>query len=264
MQPEGWLAVPWFACHLRASLPISERNVNDSIMRIRFMAIIAAAALAAGCANRSMSAKRGIGVDAITVTGQAPAAAAPATTAAGPRMLVRHADLTVQVEKLEPAEQRVTALAKSLGGYVENAASRSGGFSEGRRVTLRVPSTSLDAAIDSVARLGRVTARSTGAEDVTDEVVDLDARVTSLRASRDRLRQLLDRASSVTDVVAVEKELARVQGELDSLEARLARARGDVALARLTVSLEPKHVLGPLGLALAGVGWIFQKLFFIR
>ncbi|HEX2780008.1 MAG TPA: DUF4349 domain-containing protein, partial [Gemmatimonadaceae bacterium] len=195
---------------------------------------------------------------------QAAAPASPTTPAAGPRMLVRHADLTVQVEKPAPAEQRVTELAKSLGGYVESTASHSGGFSEGRRLTVRVPSTALDAAIDSVSRLGRVTARSAGAEDVTDEVVDLDARVTSLRASRDRLRQLLDRASTVTDVVAVEKELARVQGELDSLEARLARARGDVALARLTVSLEPKHVLGPVGLAFAGVGWILQKLFFIR
>jgi hypothetical protein len=179
-------------------------------------------------------------------------------------MLVRHADLGVEVEKLAPAEERVTSMTRALGGYVENQAVHSGGFTEGSRLTLRVPAPQLDAAVDSVSRLGRVTSRTMGAEDVTDQVVDLDARVTSLRATRDRLRQLLDRSASVVDVIAVEKELARVQADLDSLEARLTQARGQVAMARLSVNLQPKRVLGPLGLAFAGVGWILQKLFIIR
>ncbi|HEX2781454.1 MAG TPA: DUF4349 domain-containing protein, partial [Gemmatimonadaceae bacterium] len=103
------------------------------------MAVIAAAVLASGCANRSMSARKADGVQQVILSDQAAAPASPTTPAAGPRMLVRHAELTVQVEKPAPAEQRVTDLAKSLGGYVESTASHSGGFSEGRRLTVRVP-----------------------------------------------------------------------------------------------------------------------------
>ena len=181
------------------------------------------------------------------------------------RLLVRQADIGVEVEKPDAASERVVALAPALGGYVESSGPGGDPIArDDRRVTLRVPSTTLDAAMDSVARLGHVVSRSRSAEDVTDDVVDLDARVTSLRASRDRLRQLLDRATSVSEVLTVERELARAQAELDSLEARLTRARGEVTLARLSVSLKRRHVLGPLGLALKGIGWVAAKLFIIR
>ena len=181
------------------------------------------------------------------------------------RLLVRQADIGVEVEKPDAASERVVALAPALGGYVESSGGgRDPITRDDRRVILRVPSTTLDAAMDSVARLGHVVSRSRNAEDVTDDVVDLDARVTSLRASRDRLRQLLDRATSVTEVLTVERELARAQAELDSLEARLTRARGEVSLARLSVDLKRRHVLGPIGLALKGLGWFAAKLFIIR
>jgi len=230
-------------------------------MNNRFWISLPAALLLAACATASgpaMTARRA------SVESGAGGAQPPIVADAGPRLLIRHADLGVEVEKLDPAEERVTSMARALGGYVENQADRSGGFNDGRRLTVRVPSPQLEAAIDSVERLGRVTSREVGAEDVTDQVVDLDARVTSLRATRDRLRQLLDRSASVADVVTVEKELSRVQAELDSLEARLTQARGQVAMARLSVNLHPKRVLGPVGLAFAGVGWILQKLFIIR
>ena len=192
------------------------------------------------------------------------AAPAPGENALA-RLLVRAADMGVEVEKPDAASERVVALAPALGGYVESSGSGGDPIShDDRRVVLRVPSASLDAAMDSVARLGHVVSRSRSAEDVTDDVVDLDARVTSLRASRDRLRQLLDRATSVNEVLTVERELARAQAELDVLEARLTQARGQVALARLTVSLKRRHVLGPLGLALKGIGWFAAKLFVIR
>lgn len=197
----------------------------------------------------------------IDVTRAAPAPGEDALA----RMLVQQADMGVEVEKPDAASERVVALAPALGGYVESSGAGGDPLSrDDRRVTLRVPSTTLDAAMDSVSRLGHVTARSRSAQDVTDEVVDLDARVTSLRASRDRLRQLLDRATSVNEVLTVEHELARAQAELDALEARLTRARGEVTLARLSVTLKRRHVLGPLGLALQGIGWVAAKLFVIR
>jgi len=127
-----------------------------------------------------------------------------------------------------------------------------------------VPSTSLDASLDSLARIGKVESRSITATDVTDEARDLDARVATLRATRDRLRQLLERAASVSDIAAVETQLARVQQDLETLEGRLKSMRTDVALSELSLNIEQRRVLGPLGLVAAGLAWVVEKLFILR
>ena len=127
-----------------------------------------------------------------------------------------------------------------------------------------MPSTSLDASLDSLARIGKVESRSITATDVTDEARDLDARVATLRATRDRLRQLLERAASVSDIAAVETQLARVQQDLETLEGRLKSMRTDVALSELALNIEQRHVLGPLGLVAAGLAWVVEKLFILR
>lgn len=129
---------------------------------------------------------------------------------------------------------------------------------------MRVPESRLDAATDAVARLGHVVARHATQEDRSVEAADLDARVKNLQATRDRLRALAQRAESVSDVVAVERELSRVQGELDGLEAQLRVLRDRAALASLSVQLEPRMVMGPLGWVLNGAVKVVTKLFVWR
>jgi Domain of unknown function (DUF4349) len=102
---------------------------------------------------------------------------------------------------------------------------------------LRVPADALDRLIDDIAAVGRVVGRSSQVLDATEEVVDLDARVTSQQASVARVRALLAEAHSIGDVVAIESELARREADLDSLTSRLDALRDRVALSTLTVDL---------------------------
>jgi hypothetical protein len=177
------------------------------------------------------------------------------------RVLIRKAALGLEVEKVGSAIAAATALTTRLGGYVESSVQHS---DRSARLVLRVPSTSLDASLDSLARIGKVESRSITSTDVTEQARDLDARVATLRATRDRLRQLLERAASVSDIAAVETQLARVQQDLESLEGRLKSLRTDVALSELSLSIEQRHVLGPLGLVAAGLAWVVEKLFILR
>jgi hypothetical protein len=117
---------------------------------------------------------------------------------------------------------------------------------------------------DSVTTLGDVESRTITASDVTEQLVDLDARLNALRATRDRLRQLLERADEVQDVISVERELGRVQGELESLEGRLELLRTQVAMSELSLRMTQEPVLGPLGAILAGAASLIGKLFVIR
>jgi hypothetical protein len=177
------------------------------------------------------------------------------------RMLVRRAALEMETDNVAVVPARVNAMAIKFGGYVQNTRE-----TEKRYVwvTLRVPSPSLDVALDSLSTLGKVTTRTASADDVTAEVGDADARLKSLIAVRDRLRSHLDRSNTVADVVAVERELSRVQGEVDVLEGRLKVLRSQVALAEISLAASQRRVLGPLGVFFVGVGNLIGKLFVIR
>lgn len=179
----------------------------------------------------------------------------------GERILVRHGALSLHVERPADVPPRATALVTALGGYVQTSSEVT---DDGIHLVLRVPAPSLDAVMDSLARLGRVRSRTVRADDVTEQVVDVEARLASLRGARDRLRELQGRATAVAELVAAEGELARVQGELDALEARLKFLRGTVTLAELTLDAERAPVLGPLGVLFVGIGRLVGKLFVIR
>jgi len=186
---------------------------------------------------------------------------APIESAQPSQQLVRRGRIGVQVTSLGVASDRLERSANGFGAQVTRATVEE---RERAEYFIRVPPDRLDALMDSVAALGDVEHRSVGVEDVTERVIDAEARLNSLRASRDRLRQLLERAGTVQDVIAVERELARVQGEIESLEARLAALRGQVALSELSVTLRQRPVLGPLGLLAAGLGTGVRKLFLWR
>lgn len=200
-----------------------------------------------------------------STTAPAPAPVAPdlARDARGGddvRLLVRRAAMDVVVDDVAQAAARAQSVLVGTRGYVERGerSERSASF------TLRVPEASLDAVLDSLATLGRVASRTVSAEDVTEQSIDLDARLQSLIATRDRLRKLHDMATTVTEVITVEHELARVQGEVDSLQGRLDHLRSSAALATIELSIRRRIILGPIGVVAQAIGNLVAKLFVIR
>jgi polyhydroxyalkanoate synthesis regulator phasin len=177
------------------------------------------------------------------------------------RVIITRASLAVEVEEVAPAAERASRLAPQLGGFVENLTTRE---DKTAHLRLRIPAPRLQEALDSLGRLGKVTERSLSEDDVTAQSVDLEARVASFRAARDKLRELLDRAASVADAVAAQGELARVQAELDSLEAQLKTLQNSVALSELTLTLDRRVILGPLGIVGKALGTLIGKLFVWR
>lgn len=158
------------------------------------------------------------------------------------RSVVRTAYLGLDTTDLSAAVRKVRSIATAAQGLV---ATENQSGEDGASLTVRVPSTSLDAVIDQIAALGTVTSRRSQATDVTDQVVDLDARVASQQASVDRIRALLARAESIADIASIESELAQREGELDSLKNRLAALKGKVALSTLSVDIDGPGALPP-------------------
>lgn len=115
-------------------------------------------------------------------------------------------------------------------------------------ITVRVPSAKADAFLTSVAGLGRVLFQSQSAEDVTQQHVDMTARLANMKAEEARLRQLFAKATRVSDMLAIEQELTRVQGEIESMQAQIAYLENQAALATVTIELqEPTPIGSPSG-----------------
>jgi hypothetical protein len=158
------------------------------------------------------------------------------------RAIIRTGTVVVEVDDFASARSDLTDSVEGYGGYVSDSR-------EDRReidnetwirgeVVLRVPSENFDALVEDARALGEVESIETNSRDVTDQLVDIEARLENLRAERDRLRTLYDRANTTEDVLAVQRELSDVQQEIERLEARQQSLQNRVAFSTLTVRLE--------------------------
>jgi hypothetical protein len=177
------------------------------------------------------------------------------------RLLIKQASLRLEADDLRVLASSVEGVVRSHQGYVENTYATQ---DKSLDMRLRVPVQDLDAVLDQLARLGEVKERSVSVEDVTDQQIDIQARLKNLVEARDRLRGHLQNAGELKDIVAVEAELTRVQTEIDSLEGRLKLLDASAALATIQLSATRTTVLGPLGYVAQGIWWAVSKLFVIR
>lgn len=149
------------------------------------------------------------------------------------RHIIYNIDLYIETENLVRSTQQAIALAESAGGFV----AREDTFGdESATLTLRVPADDHASIVTQLENLGEVIERSRHAEDVTSEVVDVDARIQSQERSIARIRQLLDEAGDLGDIVSIEAELARREANLDSLLSRQAELGSLTTVATITVT----------------------------
>jgi hypothetical protein len=170
---------------------------------------------------------------------------APAPTG-GPlvlRRVIRTGSLFIEVDDFDASVRRLIVIAEGAGGFVATSSYTQGQppreMPQGVFV-LRVPAPRFAATLTSLEDLGRVHARRIGGQDVSEEFVDLQARVRNLERHEQRLLTFMDRATKVSDLLAIEQELARVRGEIESLTGRLRVLGNQVELATIEVNLRQK------------------------
>ncbi|MFB6848761.1 DUF4349 domain-containing protein [Streptomyces sp. NPDC056373] len=188
---------------------------------------------AAGSAVSGEAAPGGTGSDA-------KATAPPKLT---PNHIIRTASLTVQVKDVPKALDQARTGVENAGGYVGNETTTRD--SEGRertRVVLRVPVEKYDEVLAGLEGSGKLLDRSAKAEDVTDQVVDVESRIRTQRASVARIRELMDQATKLSDVVTLEGELSTRQADLEALLARQKSLKDRTSLATITLSLSETPV----------------------
>ncbi|MFB7942870.1 DUF4349 domain-containing protein [Streptomyces sp. NPDC056049] len=156
--------------------------------------------------------------------------------------VIRTASLSVEVDRVPETADRVRAVVSSAGGRVESETTERVDDRYGHStMVLRVPQDRYDRVLSELAGTGKLLARKAEAQDVTDQVVDVESRIATQRASVARVRALMDRAERLADVVTLEGELSRRQADLEALLAQQSSLKDRTSLATITLSLSEKE-----------------------
>lgn len=162
------------------------------------------------------------------------------------RKIIRNADLALEVATPIEAQQKVSSIAETLGGFVVMSESKLRPTGDGSKqdveVTLvvRVPSQQFNAAVQQILGLGnRVIQNKTTGEDVTEEFIDLEARVKTQKALEEQFLEIMKRAGKIADALDVQRQIADVRTEIEKLEGRRRFLENRASLSTITVTLQP-------------------------
>jgi hypothetical protein len=160
-------------------------------------------------------------------------------------MVIRTAQLAVEVQDMESALSQARAIATRAGGFVSASDTHIEKVNDKdnmvANLTLQVRSDSADAAMSDLRGLGKVTSESSGSQDVTDEYVDLDSNLRNLQASEAAILKLMDKATQIQDVLSLQRELTQVRGQIERIQGRKTylERRTDMATVTLALRLPP-------------------------
>jgi Domain of unknown function (DUF4349) len=176
--------------------------------------------------------------------------AAPSSAAAS-RKLIKTVDIQMLVADTTRAAREAELLAASLGGYVANSTLQRQNDLLHYSITLRVPVERLDAALERIRRLGeQIERESVRSEDVTEQFVDLEARLTTLRATERELLELLsearERGQKLEDVMAVYRELTEIRTSVEQIQGQLKALTTLTTLSTINLELLPAEAGKPL------------------
>lgn len=199
------------------------------------MATSAPAATAAPAAGAPAESSAGYAVDGGKAANQPGAQPQqPATE----RMVIKNAQMSIQVEKVREAETLVRAKVQELGGYIVQTQTYGSDENSTVIITFRVPAAQFDNALNGVKGVAyKVVGQTIGGEDVTEEFVDLDSRLRNLEATRTRLLDLLEKATKVEDALQVNQALTDVQGQIEQIQGRMKYLQQSAAMSTITVEM---------------------------
>jgi hypothetical protein len=163
------------------------------------------------------------------------------------RLVIKNANLTLQVESVREAESSLRVMVGQLGGYVVKAETTGADEQMRSEITFRVPSGRFDQALSGAQGLAKkLLGRTITGDDVTEEFVDLSARQRALEATRDRLLTMLNKAEKVEEALAVNTSLTDIQAQLEQIEGRKKFLTQSAALSTITVMLTPVPSAAPI------------------
>jgi hypothetical protein len=161
------------------------------------------------------------------------------------RKILRNAELTLEAADPAAVQRKITSIAESLGGFVVTSQSKQRQTNESGQhelevnVVVRIPAPQFGAALDQIrAQGGRVIQEKATGQDVTEEFIDLEARIKTQKALELQFLEIMKQANKVADALEVQRQIADVRTEIEKLEGRKRFLENRASLSTITVNLQ--------------------------
>ncbi|MEO1427904.1 MAG: DUF4349 domain-containing protein [Cyanobacteria bacterium J06633_8] len=155
--------------------------------------------------------------------------------------LIKKAQITVIVNSLDQSIDVVEQIINQQNGYLLSLEETQLNNSYSRpnaTIQMRVPQNLLETTLNKLSELGTIQSRSISAEDVGEQIVDFQARLSNLRRTESNLQKIMDKSGSVKDILGVAQELSKVREQIERITAQLKSLQNQVAYSTITLNLE--------------------------
>lgn len=169
------------------------------------------------------------------------------------RKTITSVEMSIEVDNASRTVDYIITMTTAAGGYVSSSSVYDLSYDSTPRqegyVTVRIPSENYTAFVKDIENLGDLSSKSITGTDVTEEYIDLEARLNNLQKQEKRLTEILNMSNTVEEVLSVEQELERVRGEIDSLTGRLQYLDNRIDLATINIRVtEPTPITHSWGM----------------
>lgn len=163
------------------------------------------------------------------------------------RKLIYNTNIGLVVQDYKKFESKLPALVNAHGGFVaSNNTNRSYNNSQSGDWVIRIPVAQYASFLSGVDAIGFAETRTENAQDVTEEYVDIEARIRNKRALELRVLGILgERSGKLSDILEIERELARVREEIERMEGRLRFLKERTSLATVTIRCREQQEYQP-------------------
>jgi len=167
------------------------------------------------------------------------------------RMVIRRAELRIVVKDTREAINKVESIAVEKGGYLQQSEVWKSGEDLEARLVIMVPAEKFEETLAALREIATdILGESVSGQDVTEEYVDLSARLKNLEATEKELRELLttvrERSGKAEDILAVYDKLSEIRGEIERVKGRMQYLEQMTAFSTITVSLTPSVLARPI------------------
>jgi len=166
------------------------------------------------------------------------------------RKIIRDANISLEVPSTTETQHKVTAIAEQHGGFVVTSESKQRDNIDPAKRTLdiklvvRVPANQFGPTLNEIKGLAsNVTQESVTGQDVTEEFIDLEARLKTQKALEMQFLEIMKQAKKVGDALEVQRQTAEVRTEIEKLEGRKRFLENRASLSTITVNLQPPAVI---------------------
>lgn len=184
------------------------------------------------------------------------------------RKIIREGEIYFECRDVLETETFLKNEIKIAKGYISNESSNSYDERIEKRLSIRIPSDRLDDLLAKIqAHAVKVENTNIRSEDVTEQFIDVEARLKTKKELEIRYLSLLQQAKNVDEILQIERELSNIRGEIESMQGRLNFLKDRTSMSTLNVTffVEGERAFGFLTKLNEGIknGWTNLQWFIV-